>query len=351
MNVTLFSGLQGDGYSMHLYCRELAKSFSQDINVKIVHPPNMLLPSSLNKALSKWLFYLVKAGLKNSQINHILDHGYSHLLLALDKSKTVVTCHDLHPLELPNIVSGKTRNLFKKKIEIMLCAKKIIAVSEHTKQDILKHFPQTDPEKIVVIPMGVSESFKRLKPKEIKAAKQKFGLTEKKIMLHVGQSLSYKNIQTLLTAFSSLKNENNVLVKVGGFSDNEKTLIKRSGVRDRIVSIPFVSENELVELYNIADVFVFPSLHEGFGLPVLEAMKCGCPIICSNTASLPEVTGEAALFTDPYDIPSISSGIEKILSTDSLRKKMRKASLKQAENFSWEKTSKKTEEVYKVVLA
>ncbi len=346
MNVTLFPVLKEESHSMHVYCRELAGHLSKKISSRVFQPNDVPLPSFLNKPLNKWLLYIMQAKSAQRDLNHIVDHGYSHLLLSLDKKRTVVTCHDLHPLELPETVTWHTRKLFKKKMELMLQAGQIIATSQHTKQDIMKHFPEADESKITVVYNGVAEAFKRIPREEIAALKERFGISGKKVVLNISIPEPYKNISFLFNAFALLKDKDAVLVKVAGLLRSEQALLKKLGLGRRVVLVPFIPEKEVVKWYSATDIFVFPSLHEGFGFPVLEAMRCGCPVICSEAASLPEVAGKAALFVEPEDTNALASAIETVLASNALRKKMSQKGLEQARKFSWEKTARETEAVY-----
>jgi alpha-1,3-rhamnosyl/mannosyltransferase len=125
-----------------------------------------------------------------------------------------------------------------------------------------------------------------------------------------------------------------------------KKLTHESGLKDQIIFIGPVEESDLPALYSGATLFVFPSLYEGFGLPVVEAMACGVPVVCSNTSSLPEIAGDAALLVDPFDVNTLAVTMGRALTEEGLRRKMREKGLEQAERFSWERTGRETLEVY-----
>ena len=149
------------------------------------------------------------------------------------------------------------------------------------------------------------------------------------------------------------KTEDLKLVCAGGpnFNKSEKKLIKNFDLEGKVIRLPITYNEHLISYYKNALCFVFPSIYEGFGFPILEAFQCGCPVICSNASSFPEVAGNAALYFDPYDTQSIEKAIEQILQDKSLRKNLVKNGYERLNNFSWQKTAELTKETYKKVLA
>lgn len=175
-------------------------------------------------------------------------------------------------------------------------------------------------------------------------------------ILYVGSFDARKNLLGLLNAFSKLRQHLPAwkLVIVGARkwkSTPVFEVVQRLQLEEYVHFTGFVEEADLPALYNGADLFVFPSLYEGFGLPVLEAMACGIPVVTSNTSSLPEVAGDAALLVDPMDVEAIAAAMQQVLSDPGLAAELRRRGLEQASKFSWERTARETLAVYEKVLA
>lgn len=257
----------------------------------------------------------------------------------------VMTFHDLSFEHFKKTFSYKTRlwhNLLRPKKEAFE-ANKIIAVSEATKQDLIQtyHLPE---EKIQVI-YEASALNSKINLEECKAVKKKYVLPEK-FILSLSTLEPRKNIERLLMAFQKLKQETDLSQKliVAG-KDNPKIFSKlkiNKQVQQDILFIGFVEEKEKACLYKMADLFVYPSLFEGFGLPLVEAMQMGCPIVTSNLSVMPEIVGEAAQFVDPYQINSIQDALKKVLSDGLLSEQLRQKSIERSKNFSWEKCARET---------
>jgi len=234
-------------------------------------------------------------------------------------------------------------------------AKKIIAVSAHTKKDIEERLG-VPGEKIRVIHEGVAKRFHLLKDKkETSRILRRFGITGK-FLLYVGQWRKHKNLINLIRAFALLKQKtalSHELVLAGQIDSQMPAipeLIKKLSLERDIVMTGFVPDEELPHLYNAADLFVFPSLYEGFGIPPLEAMSCGCPVVAARSSSLPEVLGEAALFFDPRRVEDIAGTINRVLFSYSLKRELREKGLSQAKRYSYNKMAKETLKVYQEVL-
>ena len=270
----------------------------------------------------------------------------------LYSGKLIVTVHDIIHIKFPEYLASRKAYLYAKYMfkKVTEKAEKLITASEHTKSDIIEHF-NVSPEKINVIPFGVDERFHSVEDEAlISSFKEKFALPEN-FILYVGNLKSHKNLGTLLKAFGVLKKkkeiEESLVLTTGGKPADE--LIRQvcdEGIEKSVKFLPFIPDEELPLLYNCARVFVFPSLYEGFGLPLLEAMACGVPVVCSNSASIPEVVGEAAIMCDPEDCGAFADGMHRLLRDDSLRSKLTSEGMKRAKFFSWAETAKKTVEVY-----
>jgi glycosyltransferase involved in cell wall biosynthesis len=164
-------------------------------------------------------------------------------------------------------------------------------------------------------------------------------LTQKPFLLAVGSSSFHKNVANVVDAVESLSDQSVQLVIAGGKNSRIFTTVKESG-SSRIIHLGYVTDAQLRALYSRAIGFVFPSIYEGFGFPPLEAMTCGCPVICSNRASLPEVCGDAALYIDPLDVQQISHQINQLINNSSLQDSLRKSGFEQVKQFTWEKTAR-----------
>jgi len=253
------------------------------------------------------------------------------------KKPSVVTVHDLIPLIIKSERKSSFNFYFKFMMKMAKRASHFIANSKSTKNDLigLLKIPE---RKISVTYLGVDhKKFFPLKKKKHK----------KFIIGYVGGLGKRKNVEMLLKVAKKLENEN-VLIKIAGKGPqlNKLTRIKNQLNLKNVEFVGFIPENELNEFYNSLDLFIFPSLYEGFGLPVLEAMACGVPIIASNTSSLPEIVGGAGILVDPNGTDEIAEAVERVMKDSSLREKMAKRGLERAKTFSWEKTAKETLKVY-----
>jgi glycosyltransferase involved in cell wall biosynthesis len=274
----------------------------------------------------------------------------------------IITVHDLMALQFPNFFQGRSlpvRVYAKLFSQIFIrtsvkCSSHIITDSQTVRDEVV-HWKPECARKITVICPAVDPSFKKLRdPKIIEKTKNKFGLTKKSV-LYIGNTRPYKNLPRLIKAFQLLrKNENQLcqLVIGGGESRNIpflKKLAKNLRLEDCVIFTGNLIDEEVTALMNVADIFVFPSLYEGFGLPPLEAMACGTPVITSNAGSLPEVVGDAALLVNPKNEEEICSAMKRLLFDKELRENMIKRGFERVKLFSWEKAAKETLEVYKRV--
>lgn len=327
----------------------------------------------LIKALQKvdkknqYIFFTRGEKLPKCDLVHYPYFDFFFLTLPLVKSvKTIVTVHDLTPLvfpdKFPKGIKGWVRYLIQK--QSLRGADAVMADSENSKRDIVKFigFPKA---KIHVIPLAPEEEFKKLEIKNWKLEIQKKYSFSGRFILYVGDVNWNKNVPGLVKAFYKLRTENLelrtkrlklVLVGKAFLDENLKEsqeinkLIEELDIRDEVLKLGFVPDEDLVKIYNLATVYVQSSFYEGFGLPVLEAMACGTPVVCANTASLPEVAGKAVVYVDPYDIDDIARGISKVLHyNDTYHCKKVEEGLEWAKKFSWERTAGETIKVYEKV--
>lgn len=271
--------------------------------------------------------------------------------------KTVVTVHDLTPLVFPKAfpagVKGKVKWIIQKLA--LQRANAIITDSESSKKDIIS-FTQVASNNVFVIYLSAGEEFKKItiEKKQKKDLQQKYQLPEK-FCLYVGDITWNKNLPRILSAVTNAKVPlvmtgkallEEVYDKKNPWNNDRNIVMNLIKNNPFIVRTGFVSNEDLVSLYNLAEVSIMPSLYEGFGLPVLEAMSCGCPVITSKEGSLPEVAADAAYYVDAYDTTSITKAIMAIFSNVTLQKTLAEKGIQQASKFSWEKTAKQTIKVY-----
>ena len=321
------------------------------------------LRENLLKYYSNDSYLFFKRGDKISkEINVIHFPYFEPFFLTLPfniSSNSIVTVHDLTPFVFKDQFPSGTRGKIKWQIQKRSLKKAgaIITDSKSSKRDI-ERFTNIDPSKIYVVYLAAGESFKPQKDQEIERVKNKFNLPEK-YFLYVGDVTWNKNLPNLLKAVR----EANVPLVIAGqafvktnYDKNNpwnKSLSKAQKLASdnkKVMALGFVSDEDLACLYSGAQGFVMPSFYEGFGLPVLEAMQSGCPVICSDAGSLAEVAGDAAYFVDPKSVDSIRQGIERIFSDQDLRSRLAKAGLVQSKKFSWEKTAKETHKVYEKIF-
>lgn len=271
--------------------------------------------------------------------------------------KLVVTIQDIIHLKFPQYLPSGKAYLYARYMlrKVVGKAVTVITTSCHTRSDIIEEL-KVPAEKIRVIPLGVHERFHQIEDESSLAGfRNKYGLPES-LILYVGNLKAHKNLLMLLEAFKLLKMEEKIretIVVTTGGNPVPKELVRKvfnDGMKGWVKFLPSISDDEMPLLYNCARVFVFPSLYEGFGLPPLEAMACGVPVVASNAASLPEVLGDAAVMCDPEDAGSFKNAIHKLLTDDSGRGELVAAGMKRASSFSWAETARKTIDVYKECL-
>lgn len=250
----------------------------------------------------------------------------------------VLTVYDMIHELYPQYCSD-AESIIKNKLVLIEKANRIIAVSENTKKDIIKLYPHIDSKKIEVIYHGSSI---------IIDDSVSLNLPEKYI-LFVGMRSAYKNFIFLLNSVSYLLKEDSSLFLVcaggGKFSKEENKLIETLGLKNQIVH-KYFKENELGQYYKNALCFVFPSMYEGFGIPVLESMACGCPIVLANHSSFPEVAGDAGVYFDLNDSTDLKNKIKSLVANKSLRQEFSLKGLEQVKKFNWEKAAKECLAVY-----
>lgn len=266
---------------------------------------------------------------------------YDSYFLDYYDGKIVVTVYDMIHEMLPEFFANDKTTVEAKK-KLIYAADKIIAISNSTKNDILKMYPDIPEDKISVIYISSAFEYKK-------------GITSQnfpnRYILFVGNRIMYKNYERFFDAIKPILESDGTLslVCLGGGKFTEKELENQKQFGDRIIQLD-VTDELLSYAYSHAECFVFPSLYEGFGIPTLEAFACNCPVVLSNTSSLPEVGGDAAEYFNPYNIDEITSAISKVIYDDNLRSDMILKGQKQLKNFDWNDIAKRTLACYEEVL-
>jgi glycosyltransferase involved in cell wall biosynthesis len=271
--------------------------------------------------------------------------------------KTVITIHDLIPYRMPETVGRSYLMEFLKEVPSLIeSCDGIITVSEWSKQDILKFFA-VDENKIYVTPLAADLKYMPLDKEMCRHVIQKRLNIKKPFLLYIGGFSPRKNVRSLIMAFAKIYKEFNSdynLVIVGSLRDEGNALRELSEKLDmssRIIFTDFLEEEILPTLYNAADVFVYPSLYEGFGLPPLEAMSCGTPVITSNVSSIPEVVNNAGILIDAYDTSNLINALGSIVNNDNLKADLSKRGIERSKEYSWERTAQQTLKAYSDIYA
>jgi len=258
----------------------------------------------------------------------------------------ILTVHDLRTLTIGDNHWKQNIESYKKTIlGLDLC----VVVSECTKKDLIEHLNIPD-NKIKVIYLGADKRFKPSSAGLIQSVRQKYGL-QGPFLFSVG-SVPRKNIEGIIRSFARSKaiNDHQLVLGCGLDVDKYHLLAKELDIADKVVILPKLDDQDVVELYSACHAFVFPSLYEGFGLPILEAMQCGAPVITSNNSSCPEVAGDAAILVDPNNIEQISDAINQVCDDPSLRSNLVTKGFLRAADFSWERFAKEMLHEYSMAL-
>lgn len=285
----------------------------------------------------------------------------THYAPRLSPSPTVISIMDLAYIHYPQMFKKSDLYQLKHWTEYSVRnAKRVVTISTSTKSDIIKQYDIASDKVIVVYPGIKNVASIKHQALSMNELKEKYNVSGK-FILFVGTLQPRKNIERLVEAFKIVASSKEnavegkkdltlvIIGKKGWLYEDMLAAPKKFEVEDRVKFLEFVPDEDLPSFYKVAECFVLPSLYEGFGLPVLEAMKYGCPVIASNISSLPEVGGAAALYVDPYNIGDITKKIESVLDNPSQRKKMIEEGYKQVKKFSWEKSAEKVLDVLKEV--
>jgi glycosyltransferase involved in cell wall biosynthesis len=287
-----------------------------------------------------------------------LFHAPHYVLPPLTPCRSVVTIHDCIHLRFPQYLPNRAAYAYARSSLWMAThrARRVLTVSEASKRDILKYFHLPE-SKIDVIYNAIDERFGQApSEEEITRVRERYQLNDP-FVLYAGNIKPHKNLERLIDAFHILRRHGFDQIKmliIGDEISKYATLrraVHRHKLHKHVRFFGFVPDQTLAILYRLAGVFVFPSLYEGFGLPPLEAMSSGTPVVTSNVSSLPEVVGDAALLIDPYDSQAIADAMRRVLSEPALREDLRRRGFERVRHFSWERSVARVRQIYDEVLA
>ena len=337
----------------HLYVPSVIRNNETNI---FLNNPTFKTHASHAAIKAYWRSFSICHQLKEDGIE--LFHGLSHELpLNISSSgiKSIVTCHDLISLKFPEWYPALDRMMYNFKFK-RSCrnADTIIAISENTKNDIIKYYA-IDPQKIQVVYPSFDNVFLQSKDSSENEIILKQLALPKDYLLYVGSVTERKNLLSIIKAIEMLSAENQLpLVVVGngrGYKKKIQEYISEKNLKQKIIWLENISDNTILRaIYQQAQIFIYPSFYEGFGMPVMEAMLCKTPVITSNTSSLPEAGGPDSFYVDPQSAEQIAEGIEKILSDEALRNTMIEKGFSYVQKFSGKKTASDIISVYQQTL-
>jgi glycosyltransferase involved in cell wall biosynthesis len=287
-----------------------------------------------------------------------LFHAPHYVLPPLVRCRSVVTIHDCIHLMFPEYLPNRLALAYAR-TSIGLAARRatrVLTVSESSKRDILR-FVDTEPDKIDVIYNAYDDRF-GVEPREedVVRVRERFQLHDE-FVLYAGNVKPHKNLERLIQAFDLVRQRglNHLKLVIIGDEVSKYAALRRAVHKHQLHRyvrfLGYLPEETLAVMYRLAGVFVFPSLYEGFGLPPLEAMASGTPVVTSNVSSLPEVAGDAAVLVDPHDPAAIADGIHSVLTDEHLRRDLRRKGLERARQFSWEASVRRVREIYREATA
>ena len=282
-----------------------------------------------------------------------LFHGTDNLLPKLRKTPSAITLFDFGFLRHPETVSPANRLFLKTMMpRFVQAAERCIAISEFTRAEALELF-ELPPEKVAVAHLGVGSEFLPAGEKEVRSLRQRLRL-DGPFLLFVGTTEPRKNLGSVLRALllPECADLQLVVAGSGGWGDGElRESLEALEAQSRIRRLGRVAQSDLPALYTAAELLVFPSLYEGFGIPLLEAMACGCPVICSDRASLPEVAGDAAVLVSSISADAWAEAIAGLLADTAKRRCLRERGLARAQEFTWRRTAERTLDFYETIHA
>lgn len=334
----------------------LAEYQGMSDRVRAVRTPIPMFPTSMRvlRGHFYWRRQLARDGVD------VFHHTYFPLPAGVERvSRTVLTLHDLIQRGMPEAYTTARRwftNLTQP--TALRRADSVVVISEAVREDVRRFHPELDLDKVEVVPNAVGAPYLRRgatapDPDVVARIRDRYGLPDRYI-LGVGHLEPRKNWDRLIRAYSGIRERQPdrvpPLVVVGSENWNFGGVYEAAageGLRDSVVFTGFVEEEDLPEVYAQAMVFAYPSLYEGFGIPILEAMACGVPVLTSNTTSLPEVSGGAALLVDPLDEEAIADGLLRLLTDEALRAELVEHGYRNVRRYSWERSAEMLRGIYR----
>lgn len=367
MRVAIVRRIPNTSFSMDVYADGLISGLRAvrpdweivELQPQIRRAQKNKLTYKLGKYYEQYWHYPQQIKSNSADIFHIIDHSDGHLAhwLKSAAAPVVATCHDLinllqpananHQAILPMLSSA----LWNYSVKGLRRADHVVTVSAHTAKDV-RNLLDIPSKNITVVHNAVEAVFHRLPSRTVESIFDQYKIPRDCFyLLNVGSSQPRKNITTLLEVLAKLINNASCqpihLIKAGAdFTDEQRAIIQHHGLDQHITQIKNPDKATLVKLYNAADVLVAPSLYEGFGITILEAMACGTPTITSNVSSLPEISGDAAILVDPHDLDAIATAILSLKASPLLRQELIQKGLEHVKAFTWQKSAENVAQVY-----
>lgn len=353
MNIVVFRAFR-DPYrtSMKLYADAIARRvtpwLAADETLVAEELPSPRLDGGWRRYWDQYVRYQRYARSRGGDVNHIVDHGYGHLLNSLAPERTIVTFHDPVVVQGPG-VSWRTRRAFDYSMRATRRAAAIVCLSEASKRDLraLIDLPQ---DRMHVIPLGIDEAFQPSPDRQ--AVRRRLALSGD-VVLMVGHTQGYMNVERMIRAFGQLVSHHDreaTLVKVGlPFTPEQARLIAELEVGDRVRMAGHVPFVELPSYYHAADVLLYAPLLAGFGLPPLEAMACGTPVVASDRGAIPEVVGDGGILVDADDEAAMADAMAEVLTQPQRRRRLVERGFERAARFEWTQAARTLLELYRTV--
>ncbi len=351
----LVNALAKDYGDKHTICAYIPWKFSKDILHCDIEYIKSWAKSGNRTMRIIWEQFRLHAKVFDDKIDVL--HCPSYVMPLWCLKPTVVTVHDVIALKFPTLCKKTNRAHFKRLIpESVKRSKLVVVPSNAVKRDLLDCVTGVPSDKVRVVPWGISENYRNpISDEKKQEVILKYGLPPK-FVLHVGRMEPKKNVMQLIEAFfaaTAVKKLPHRLVLAGpngwGIKNLDK-IITELGLKEKVYQIGFVAEEDMPALYSLASVLCFPSITEGFGLPLLEAMNCGTPVVSSNIKSIKEVTAEIGLFSEVGNLPSLRENLETILTDEELSNSLSEKGKQHAKNFTWRRHTESMMKIYEEAM-
>lgn len=333
-------GQQG---SMSRYADLVQRAIGADISTRVRVSLPVGVSDCLGPRLGTWVQHVWRLTMgrhilarQQADVFHVLDGSHAYIAAHLDPAKCVVTCHDLIPrLQADGAIPGRrpghaAKWVMERSMRGLARACHVVADSENTRRDAVR-LAGVQPDRSSVVPVALAPDWLQ----DGMASRQ---TSPPPVILHIGNNAAYKNRAGVLRVFAIVRRTMDArLLLVGPRDSGLQRMADQMGISQSMEWRSCVPESELKDIYRSSSLLLFPSIYEGFGWPVLEAMACGCPVVCSNAASLPEVAGPAALMSPPGDESALAGHCVEVLTNQAAREKLRLAGLENATRFTMER--------------